>query len=67
MQRDSQSKLQRFVSQFADLRRETAGGNGDFASADPSAPRRVQNPERLDKIDVIGERFAHAHDDQIVD
>ena len=59
--------LQRFVGQLPDLRRESAGGNGDVAGADVQAPGRIDDPDGADHVGEVGQRFAHAHEDDVVD
>ena len=66
VQRDGEGELFRLVCELADLRREAAGGNRDLPRADASAPRRIQQAQSSEQIVVVGERFAHAHDDEIV-
>src|SRR5215831_12843449 len=67
MQRKGEAKLRGFVGQLADLRRQSAGRNGDVAGADAEAPWRVDNANRAQNILQVGERLAHAHEDDVVD
>ena len=67
VQRNRQPELERLIGQPADLRSQPAGGHGDLARANSCAPARIEDFERLKQMVVIGERLAHAHDDQIVD
>src|SRR5882724_1771848 len=67
MQRKGETKLRGFVGQLANLRRESAGRNGDVAGADAEAPWRVDDANRAEKIFQVGERLAHAHEDDVID
>src|SRR5215831_7703934 len=67
MQRKGEAKLRGFVGQLADLRRQSAGRNGDVAGADAEAPWRVDNANRAQKVFQVGERLAHAHEDDVID
>src|SRR6266496_5016814 len=67
MQRKGKTKLRGLVGQFANLRRESASGNGDAAGADAEAPWRIYYPNRAQKIFQVGERLAHAHEDDVID
>src|SRR6185369_9126695 len=49
------------------LRGQATGGDGNLACADASSPRRVQDRERFEQILVIGERLAHAHNNEVRD
>lgn len=64
---NGEAELERFVREFADLRGETAGGDGNLAGADAPTPRGVENFEGLEEVIVISQRLAHAHDDEIID
>ena len=59
--------MHRLVSELPDARREANGGNGNFARADSERPRRVENSQRAKDVFVVGQRFAHAHENQIAD
>ena len=67
VQGDGQAELERLLRQPPDLRGQAAGRDGDLARADISAPGGVEDFQRLEQVVVIGQGFAHAHDDQIVD
>src|SRR6266567_824063 len=67
MQRKGETKLRGLVGQLANLRRESAGRNGDVAGADAKAPWRVDDANRAQKIFQVGERFAHAHENDVID
>lgn len=64
---DGETELFRFVGELPDLRGEAGGGDGDLAGTDVGAPRGVEGTECDEEVVVIGEGFAHAHDDEIVD
>jgi hypothetical protein len=55
------------VGQLANLRRESASGNGDVAGTDAESPRRIDDANRAQKILQVGERLAHAHEDDVID
>src|SRR5208282_2946265 len=63
---DGEAELERFGGQLADLRGQTAGGDGDFARADLAAPRRVEDAQGAQEVVVVGQRFAHPHDHDVV-
>jgi len=67
VEREGEADLQRLIGQVADARGEPAGGDGDVPRADADAPVRVDDFDGLDQVDVVGERFAHAHEDDVVD
>src|ERR1017187_3123862 len=66
MQRDGEAELHRFVGKFFDLRHETDGGHGDFSRTDAKTPRGVDDPQCTHQVVVICQRFAHAHNDDVV-
>ncbi len=53
------------AAQLEDLRGEPAGGDGDSTRGKAQAEVAYENPDRLHRIFVVGERFAHAHHDDI--
>src|SRR5204862_8067437 len=59
--------LERFVCQFSNLGRESTGGDGDVARADLETPGRVDDPNGANDVGEIGQRFAHPHEDDVVD
>src|ERR1700682_6834988 len=67
MERDSETNLQRFVGKLPNLRRKPAGREGDVARADAESPRRVDDLNGAKQVVEVGERFAHAHENDIVD
>ena len=67
VKRKGEPDLQRLLREKPDLRRKSAGGNGNFARADANTPRCVDDVERGQEIGVVGQRFAHTHEDEIVD
>jgi hypothetical protein len=67
MEGDGQTELFGFSGQSPDLRGEAAGGDGDLAGADGAAPRGIEDAERDEELFIVGQGFAHAHDDQVVD
>src|SRR5207253_9175676 len=67
MQRKSETKLRGLVGQLANLRRESASGNGDVAGADAEAPWRVDDANRAQKILQVRQRLAHAHEHDVID
>ena len=64
---DGESELFRFVGELPDLWGEAGGGDGDLAGPDVGAPRGVEGTEGDEQVVVIGEGFAHSHDDEVVD
>ena len=66
MQADCEAKLHRLVGEFANFRHDAARGNCDAPRAHAQAPRRVRDGERAHRCLVIHERFAHAHDNDVV-
>ena len=66
MKGDGEPHLQRLLRQLANLRREAAGGDRDLPRADADAPWRIEDLDRLHEIGEIGQRLAHAHEDEIV-
>lgn len=64
---DGEAELFGFVGELPDLRGKTGGGDGDLAGPDVGAPRGVEGAECDEQVVVIGEGFAHAHDDEVVD
>jgi hypothetical protein len=67
MKGDGEAELFGFAGESLYLGHEPAGGDGDFAGADVGAPRSVEDAEGDEKVIVVGERFAHAHDHKVVD
>ena len=67
MEGNGEAELEGFVGEFADLRDEAAGGNGDFACSDVATPGGVEDGEGLEEAVVVGEGLTHAHDDEVVD
>src|SRR5216684_3883026 len=61
------TKLRGFVGQLANLRREATGRNGDVACADAKAPWRIDDANRAQNVFQVGERLAHAHEDDVID
>ena len=66
MQGDRQPDLQRLIRQLPDLRGQTARGHRDVPRAQADAPRRVDDPDGLQELVVIGQRLAHSHEDEVV-
>src|SRR3954452_2559737 len=60
-------KLRRFVSQLANLGRESASRNSDVTGADAEAPWCIDDANRVQKILQVRERLAHAHEYDVVD
>src|SRR5438046_10696221 len=67
MQRQGEAKRRGLDGQLTNLRRESASRNGDAAGADAEAPWRVDDANRAQKILQVGERLAHAHEDDVID
>src|SRR5205823_11291655 len=67
MQRNRETNLQRLLSQFSDLRRQSTGGNRDVPRPDSNSPRRIDDSYRAHQVVQICQRFAHAHEDDVVD
>src|SRR5262245_10550208 len=67
MQRQGKTKLRGLVGQLANLRRQSAGRNGDVPGADAEAPWRVDNANRAQNIFQVSQRFAHAHENDVID
>lgn len=66
MEGEGEAELFGFVGEATDLGGEAGSGDGDFAGAEAIAPGGVQEAEGGEQVVVIGEGFAHAHDDQVV-
>ena len=64
---DGETDLLRVFGELADLGDQTGGGDGQVACADVGAPRRGDDGDRGEQCFEIGERFAHAHEDDVVD
>src|SRR5437899_11494330 len=67
MQRKGEAKLRGLVGKLANLRRESAGRNGDVPGTDAETPRRVDDANRAQNVFQVGERLAHAHEDDVID
>ena len=67
MQRNCEANLHRFIGKFANLRRETARRNRDATRADAKTPRRVDDANCPHHVVEVRERFAHSHENDIVD
>jgi len=67
VQRDRQPDADGLLGQLEDVRHEAARGNGDAARAEAQSPVGVDDGERLDERVVVGQRFAHAHDDDVIE
>ncbi len=59
--------MQWFIGKFFDLRRQTAGRDGNVSRANAEGPRRVNDSNRAHHIAEVGQRFAHPHENDIVD
>ena len=64
---NGQLELYLLFGQLVDLRNQAAGGERDSAGADAEPPVGVDDPHRPQHLAVIGQRFPHAHDDDVVD
>ena len=67
VERDRKAALQGFVGQLPDLRRQSAGRDGNVARANLEAPGRVDDPDGADHVGEVGQRFAHTHEDDVID
>ena len=67
VQRNRETNLQSFVGKFFDLGRQTAGGDGNVSRPDAEGPGRVNDSNRAHHIAEVGKRFAHPHENDIVD
>ena len=66
VQRNGQPHRHRMIRQLADLRHQTAGRYRDVPRADFEAPRRIEDFDGDGQIFPIGQRFAHAHENDVV-
>ncbi len=67
VQRNRETNLQWFVGKFFDLGRQTAGRDGNVSRPDAEGPGRVNDSNRAHHIAEVGKRFAHPHENDIVD
>src|ERR1044071_5648025 len=67
MQRYREAKLDGLIGQLADLRRQATRGDRDLARANASRPWGVQNFEGAQEVVIVGQRFPHAHDNEVAD
>lgn len=67
VERDGEPELERFVGKLPDAGGEADGADGDFAGTDAEAVGGVDDAEGAEEVFVVGERFAHAHDDDVAD
>ena len=67
MEGDGQADLLRAIRELFDHGSKSRGGDGDVSGADIHAPRSGDDIERLVEVFVVGEGFAHAHEDDVVD
>src|SRR5437660_3781733 len=67
MQRNSEADLQGFFGKLFNLRGETTGRNGDVPGADAETPWRVDDLNRTHHVLQVCQRFAHAHENDVVD
>src|SRR2546421_3514147 len=67
MERNGETALEWFVGQLADLRCESTRRNGDMPRADLEAPGGVDDSDRAHDVGEVGQRFAHSHEDHVVD
>ena len=64
---DGEADLLGEIGEFLYLGDESGGGDGDAAGADVEAPVGGDHIDRLAEIGEVGEGFAHAHEDEVVD
>lgn len=67
MEADGEPRLDRFASELLNLGDEAGSGNGDAASAEVESPIGIEDGEGATKGAIIGERFAHSHEDDIIE
>ncbi len=67
MEGDGEADLGRLAGQLPDLRGEAAGGDGDVARADVEAPGGIDDADGAEEVGQVGQRLAHAHEDDVVD
>src|ERR1700682_5769916 len=67
MERDCQPALQWFVGELSYLRGESAGRNRDVARTNLETPGGIYDSDGADHVGEVGQRFAHAHEDDVVD
>src|SRR5438128_12437746 len=67
MQRDSETNLQRLISEFSNLWRKTTCRDRNVPSADAETPWRVDDLNRTHHVLQVCERFAHSHENDVVD
>lgn len=67
MEADGEPRLDRFAGELLDLGHEPGSGNRDAASAEVEAPIGIEDGEGASEGTVIGERFAHSHEDDIIE
>src|SRR2546421_11419315 len=67
MQRNSDTNLQRLISEFSNLWRKTTCRHRNVSSADAETPWRVDDLNRTHHVLQVCQRFAHAHENDVVD
>ena len=65
VQRDGQPDLQALVGQPPHLRHQTRRRQRDAAGAQPQPVRVHQQPDRAQRLVVVGQRLAHAHEHDV--
>ncbi len=64
---DGEAELDVFLGEAFDGGNYAGGGDGDAAGAEMERPFGVYDFEGGEEVVVIGQRFAHAHDDDVVE
>ena len=67
VQRNRQPESEVFFGEPDDLRYESAGGDRNAARPKTQTPVGVEDGEGADQLVVVGQRLAHAHDDDVVE
>ena len=67
MEGDGEADLLGKLGQFPNLRNEAGGRDGDATGADVEAPVGGDHVKSLAEVGEVGEGFAHAHEDEVVD
>ena len=64
---NGEADLLRVVGEFSDLRDESGSGDGEVPGADVQSPIGGDDLDGLEEMGEVGEGFAHAHEDDVVD
>ena len=67
VERDREPDLLRVLGELADFGDQSGGRDGEVARSDVEPPGGGEDGDRGEHGVEIGERFAHAHEDQVID